>query len=737
MRTFSLGSGRRRTLSKSACSIGFLILLGSFVFETAWAESVPLAMSDRKAAPVRSGEMVAPAGSPEISALRSRAEETVPAPFEAIRLTPRDPSAPPDDSVGTVFVWGRAYRFDSGPIPAQIENQGRTSFVAPPAFDVRVGGRPRRVVWDRPRVVSRSPRAVEFETRGRATGLTFSAKTTVEYDGMIRVDLELTPETGAILSHFAYRLSLDPAIATFTNRHVAYDYNSLNIDKWRLLESAGRNPRTPERRFPYTPSFALGDREIGLEWWSDDNLDWQGPAASLPIALREMEDRVEFEVAPIAVGSRVTRAWSHTLALFPLPLRRTPADAHSTRFTHWSASKQFSHEGFRYHWIAFPVHFEARYHGLPGSRRNAAQAELRERLERYEVGYIPYGKLTAAPSFHPRTLENADRWAANRLRFSGASTEEGRFLEEQHAWDGRQWYGYAVCMRNADYREFLLEENLSALAAENLDGLYFDAGSVSRMCENDPRVRRKGQQVWSYFETRDFYKRLYEGTKALDPDALITVHTNGQPRALTGFMDFNFIGEALNVPFRGGGSWKDVREDPSTYVPDYLGLPDGWLEAQMFPPVGGITSILPEIKFTKEKKRMRRYQRAFLAKVFSENMHFWFGNGHHEELVRVMEAFDVLGAVPVEGIHPSWRSDGPVEAAPGLRVTTLSDGTSILVALSNLGDAAVSTSLGVTWERAKPWRWRDAESSRTSGTLLSPATRVRVPPRDFRLILLE
>lgn len=733
---------RKRLRSSLACRfvgamlVALPLLIGC---RTAVAERTPGSASviGVSAAPVQAAAAVS----------GQEADDRVPAPFEPVRFEPASPASAGPGEAGTVRVWGRAYRFDRGPIPTALESQGRPLLAGAPEFLLEVDGQPRQLTWSAPAVAESGPRSLVLESTGVASGVRITATTTIEYDGMMRVDLTLSPQgEGAgrsAITRFAYRLGVVSDVAEFVSRHVAYDYNALNIDKGQLLASGGRNPRTAEQRFPYTPSFSLGDREVGLEWWSDDNIGWLPQRRSRPLVLRQLPDRVEFEVEPIARGSRVEEDWSHRLALFPFPLRREKPDARSQRFTHWSASRQFSQDGFDYHWIVFPIHFEALYHGLPGSKQNETQRALRRKLADHEIGYIPYGKLTAAPSLHPRTLTNADRWAANHQRFTGAAPEERDFMKKEQGWDGKRWYGYAVCMRDAGYRKFLLEENLRSLREERLGGLYFDAGSVSRMCESDPRVRRRGAQAWHYFETRDFYKRLYEGVERISPEALITVHTNGQPRALTAFMDFNFVGEALNVPFRRGASWKAIGKDPTRYEPDYFALPDGFLEAQLFPPVGGTTSILPEIKFAKDPRdpeRLRRYQRAFLAKVLAEDMHFWFGNGDHAELVRVMKAYDTLGAVERERVIPYWQ-DGEklVEADGTLRVTTLEEGNRILVVLSNYGDYSRSTGLRLSDAISKGGarRWRDAETAGSRTRPLGPDTRILVRPKDFRLIVIE
>lgn len=668
--------------------------------------------------------------------------DVVPPPFAAISHTVWPPVE--SDAPLVVEVWGRSYRFDAGPLPSRIESQGEPLFADAPRFRLGTSDAPgdrRTLVWSRPSVTSSTDRVLTLTTDAEAGRSTVRATTTIEYDGMIRVDLAISlPETSR-LTQFAYEIALAPGVARWFNRHVRYDYESMNIDKVGLEGSAGRVP-AGTMEVEYTPTLLLGNRRIGLEWWSDENIDWR-PGTSVPIRVSHAGDRTTLTVEPVARAGDRGETWRHTFALFPLPLRATPPDWRAKRFVSWSVAREFRQEGFEYFWIAFPKHFQARHFGLPAAFSNEEQRALRERLDRRNVGYIPYGKLTSSPNYHPRTLANADRWAANDQRFTGPSPGEAKFMQRNHGWKKGNWYSYAVCTGAEDYLEWILAENLSALEEESLDGLYFDFGSVSRMCESDPRIEDRGrQQSWHYFELREFYKALYERSRAIAPDSLLTAHTNGQPRAINAFLHYNFIGEALNVVFRGGRSWGAVRKRPEDYDPDYLGLRPDFMLAQLNPPVGGVTSILPEIRFAHDPKRperLRSYQRAFLAQFLREDVHFWFANSDQDELVRVMRALDVLGPLDDAIVHPYWSNREAIRRDPRIDVTAYEKADALLAVVANLTDEDIHTSLAVDPDLlGKPiTTWIELEGQPETKRPLTPKTRLRIPARDFRIVLFE
>ena len=122
-------------------------------------------------------------------------------------------------------------------------------------------------------------------------------------------------------------------------------------------------------------------------------------------------------------------------------------------------------------------------------------------------------------------------------------------------------------------------------------------------------ARAPGREVWEYRNVRAFYKRLYEGVARLRPEALIVIHTHGVPKALGAFVDFHMFGEALNAVFANGVPRKRYLANPELYRPDYLALPEGFLEAHFHPRVGGVPSLLPQVRWAIDPARPGRAQR--------------------------------------------------------------------------------------------------------------------------------
>ena len=678
--------------------------------------------------------------SPAVLANAAATEESLlPPGFDAIAVDRSD--------AGTIeiAVSGRRYLFAAGPLPSSISSLERAVLAAPPAFALVVSGRPTTVVWDSISVLDESPRMVRFRTRGRGGSLRLNAETTVEFDGMIRVSLHFSSDRSLEITTFTYRLPVALDVARFYNRHLSYDYTTMRVKRDVLLDTAGPVPES-RLEMPYVPSVAVGDLDVGIEWWSDTSANWTGASRSQehkPIRLERRADRVDLEITPIASPIRLDpgETWSHEFAVFAFPMRKAPSVVHSNRFI--SPGEARTHREVpwaRLFTIVFPGQFDARWHGLPGAADSPAQRKLRERFERLGTGYVPYAKLMAAPSMHPRTMQMLHTWSSAGKPFTGPADGERKFIRA-HGWKTGTPYSYAVCGTERAYFDWILDETLHTIAEESPAAIYYDWGSIMEPCRNR---RRNGRLEWGYFELRDFYRRLYEAVKSRHPDILITIHTHGQPRAIGAFIDYVFVGEALNVAFRGPRSLREIRRNPRLYEPHYMNLPDGFLEAQVFPRTGGTTALLPEIHLGRDEsdpRREVRMTREMFAETLVSNIAVWLTNSDVATRSAIMSAVDRFGDLDRSRFH-SWRTDPlGVSGIPGIRASAYEGTASAMVVVSNRNGTPTNVELRASPEllrRGSAARVTDLERPESEvANVEDGMVSVRVPARDFRLLRFE
>lgn len=663
---------------------------------------------------------------------------TVPRPFEP--LTVRGSS----DAV-EVELWGRSYRFDSGPLPSQIHSQGVPLFARRPRF---AGADGAEVAWEAPVVLRADPDAVRLRSAGSLGSLRVWAHTQIEYDGMIAVKLILTAPEAASVDRLDYEIALSPDAARFFARHLPYDYQAANVDKEQLLEASGRLP-AGGLALDFVPTLALGNRRVGVEWWSETNAHWSLLPGARAFEVLPGPQAVRLRVTPIGqpLALAAGRSWVDDFALFVFPSRPAPERWRSVRFLPYGRAQRFDpNVGTRFLFYATQSTFHARHDGLPGSTDDSVQRALRSELEQRGVGYMPYGMLTLAPILHPRTMASLEEWSANGRWWLIPEGKTNPVIERTHPELGvGDPYTYPVCAARRDYFDWMLDENLSTLHAEDPDALFFDHGAITRMCVRNPVLDGKGgRESWEYRNVRDFYKRLYESVKAAAPDALIVIHTHGAPKALGAFVDFHMFGEALNAVFGAGQPSAEYFSEPSLYTPDYLALPKGYLAAQLFPPVGGVASVIPQIKWAmdpEDPKRARGFQRAFHAFVLANDAHAPLWSTDYETADAIHQALDRFGDVGSAVAFPWWSNGGLIQRPAGLKATAWVRDGRVLLVLANFSSENVRGRIeldlaGLSVPRAT--QYRDLEGHLWwSGLLQNGGLTLQVPPRDLRILLVE
>jgi hypothetical protein len=664
----------------------------------------------------------------------------VPRPFEPLRVR---------EEAGAVEValWGRSYRFGAGPLPSEVRSQGIALFAEHPRFRVAGAEGEQDVVWQTPTLVEALPEVVRLRSLGTLPGLRVQAETRLEYDGMIAVDLELQAEQPVRLLRLDYEVALTSSAMRFFARHLPYDYQVANVDKRRLLDSAGLLP--DRLALAFVPTLALGDRRVGVEWWSETDAHWREGPGARPFEVVRSGAVTRLRVTPIGAPLVLERgsSWRDAFAFFVFPSRPPPERWRSVRFLPYARASRFDKGiGTRFMFLATQSTFHAQYDGLPAALPDSFQRELRAELERLHVGYMPYGMLTLAPILHPRTMSQFQEWSAEGKWWRIHKGYENPVIRRNRPELGSGApYTYPVCAARKDYFDWMLGQVVETLVAERLDALYFDHGAITRMCVRNPILKgKRGAESWEYRNVREFYKRLYEQVQERRPGALIAIHTHGAPKALGAFVDFHIFGEALNAHFGGGRPSSVYFSNPQLYTPDYLALPDGYLDAQLFPPVGGVASVIPQIKWALDpakRERVRGFQRAFQALVLSNDVHapLWVSDlDTADEIYRAVDRFGDIGSAVV---HPWWENGAAIRRPDGLRATAwVRDGRALLV-LANLGGIELKGRVELDREAlaiAGVQRVRDLERPDAKASAIDRGGfAVTVPPRDLRILALE
>ncbi|MBM3497626.1 MAG: hypothetical protein FJX74_03040 [Armatimonadetes bacterium] len=189
---------------------------------------------------------------------REGTSEEVLAPWTPLEVRDRD------DTID-VACWGRRYVFGASPFPVAVETAGAEVLAGPVRLAALVDGQP--VTWRGVAATLREarPDRVVLEMNCEEAGLELTTRTTIEYDGMVRVDWTLRPTRELQLTELIFEMPLNPD-------HARYFY--WFTGKWELRENAGLLP--PEGLAGgFRPLVWLGDEERGLAWFCESDEHWR------------------------------------------------------------------------------------------------------------------------------------------------------------------------------------------------------------------------------------------------------------------------------------------------------------------------------------------------------------------------------------------------------------------------------------------------------------------------------
>ena len=169
-----------------------------------------------------------------------------------------------------VKCWGRSYHFGKGPLPAEVVTGGKHILAGPIRLVGNVGGRdlqwtsgncePSEVT---PEHITMAGIANSGDSRDCPLRMKGTAR--IEYDGMIRVDLTLTPGKPEVL---ARELTLEIPLNTANARYL-YHFPG----QWGSVANSGFVPKAGWAH-GFKPFVWLGDEDRGFSWWCESDENW-------------------------------------------------------------------------------------------------------------------------------------------------------------------------------------------------------------------------------------------------------------------------------------------------------------------------------------------------------------------------------------------------------------------------------------------------------------------------------
>lgn len=586
-----------------------------------------------------------------------------------------------------VVYWNGRIRLD-GPFPAVLTSSGESVLAAP--IRLLAGGPPE---WGTGQVVEALPERIVVAGDGRLSSFAASYRTTVEFDGLVRADLVLTPPPGgADLASLAVEIPVPPEVARY--------YRNPTCQEW---DGVARDERA------FLPYAWLGNEQRGLSWFAESEANQVRGPDDPAVTLRREGNAVVVKLNWITATVRVERPLAYTLGLEATPVRPVPADLYRRYF---ASGPQFRGPNqFVYGWGTQISGLNARLlaDDPEGERRRQTEWLARDKHS------LSYTCLQCTASASPEYRFFATEWSQPYgATFSGYKRPPND-----------EPYSLVPVCTHSSFAEFLVWCVEQHLANGWGDGIYTDIDGIVA-CDNalhgcgyTDAFGRSGR-TWPIYAHRALSRRIYEAC-----------HRHGKPYYSHAHSHWYAPFNAFCDGWCPGEQYSSaVLDSPAFYM---TGIPDRVWRSEFYTPTTGVpTFLLPQLGRLAGAAVLadRGPSETCIVAAMTYGVPLWAGAIAQQVVEEVWAVQQEFGIGDAEFV-PFWRQTEITADAPEVRVSCWSRTGRRLAVVANFGDAERAVQVVAAGERAElRVAWPPSAVSAASPSPLP----VRLPPHRGVLV---
>lgn len=452
----------------------------------------------------------------------------------------------------SVYMWGREYQLDDTPLPAQVVSQGRPLLRSPVVMMIGSGGEKALLRFANAGAFSGSDAVVHRVYKSSTGQLTCRASCRVEFDGFMRVDLELIPAKSAEMDSLELVLPFSAQAGTL--------YHHAN-GTWTDLSDAGGTGAVGWRKtLPFVPYVWIGSEQRGLAWFCESNWNWSNADENRVLKIVHSDAGVDLRISFIDTKTTLTEPMRLTFGFMATPVKPMPDGWRDWRQAFISALRleRFAKRGWnapgcRNIGVLWHNHV-GRFSYLPADALQMQQKVQLLRDHDWET-LLSYFALDYTQTETPDYEKMEREWRRHPYR-------EGSF--------GDGTFG-AVC-NASNWSDFLVWAIDKTMDETGTDGVYFDL-SYPDFCQSSAHGCGPGR--YPLFATRELQKRVYALVKQKRGPAGFVYNHNSENHLMTtySFADAVLNGEQFNRKDLGSLTLEKFRAQvsPQPYgVPTFL-----------------------------------------------------------------------------------------------------------------------------------------------------------------------
>jgi hypothetical protein len=574
------------------------------------------------------------------------------------------PWTPVVDNNQKIDVWGRSMTVGAAGLPAQISTQGKEILAGPVSLVAETDQGSTTATAGIIRTDSAAENRVTVHSEGKLGGLTTFTETTVEFDGMYKVQLTITPRQPVTVKTLKVVIPIAPEFAEYIHAcgegiRYGFSYGYVPRDKTGVLWDSKQVDGQPMLVGSFIPYVWVGNSTGGLCWFADSDEGWVPNNATPAIELRRDSNKsVDLILNLVSSSTTIDTARTITFAFQATPVKPL---REGWRMDTWSTADSFQDfcrvepKGGHLIWNALPFTLDN-----DGCRK---MVEARHQMDdnynfgvpgKYHANAVPYFENNGIDkNFAPAVAYFGDQW---RARISDSQCYD-KTLSDFIIYNLGKWC--KECGIDGWY-----VDNVRPVADDNID-----AGRGYLL--PDGRV----QPSYQMFDTREFFLRVRAVFAENGKSGKFVLH-------MTNHMIMPWIG-AADLALDG--------EDHVTFPEMNKDFIDFWSPERMrldYPAQSGVAvTFLQEYQGKWEPADLKRVTRAYTAMcILNDVLPGANPNGQNQDVWRGRDRFGI-DAADVKFV-PYWsRLSGITCSGDQILASSWRRPGSVLIAVVNRGDA--------------------------------------------------
>lgn len=224
--------------------------------------------------------------------------------------------------VRSVKVHGRELSFGKSPFLDTCRVAGEQILAGPVTLRGAVNGRELKWKVTAHELVKKTARAAQYQTTATAGACDLKVKTTVEFDGLVRLDWTLQPRGNrpVTISDLQFVIPLKKEHAALYYHYITENFAFSNTKTWNGSGAIGASGW----RGPFYPIVWLGTTERGMTWFTESRAGLHPADPQRALEIRPREQQTELIVHVVERSRTLSQPVDYTFGIMPTPVRPFP-----------------------------------------------------------------------------------------------------------------------------------------------------------------------------------------------------------------------------------------------------------------------------------------------------------------------------------------------------------------------------------------------------------------------------